>query len=120
MKKAAWSGHHAARCCPYFARLCRRRHKMVYGNIKLGRGSKPGTTSDTADNDADVHGNDSAQHGEDWQDELLPKLTIKDLFRGWEGTLVMGFGVLIPSLLIAIVQLTCLERMTLVFFDHPL
>jgi multisubunit Na+/H+ antiporter MnhG subunit len=91
---------------------------MSYGHTKFGRGSTPGTASDTAINGAE--GNDSAQHGEDWQDELLPKLTIKSLFRGWEGTLVMGFGVLIPSLLIAIIQLTCLERFTLVFFDHPL
>jgi len=87
----------------------------------FGRGSKlPGTAPDTANQDADVTGNDGAQHGDDWQDELLPKVTIKNLFRGREGTLVMGLGVLLPSFLFALFPLTCMDRLAVLLFDHPL
>jgi hypothetical protein len=56
----------------------------------------------------------------DWQEEVDPKLTIWHLFEGADGLFVMACGVILPALMIAAFSIVCLQRLTLVFFDHPL
>jgi hypothetical protein len=62
----------------------------------------------------------STHDGGEWQGELNPKITMQRLFEGWDGMLVMSCGVILPALMLSAFSIFCLQRLTLIFFDHPL
>jgi len=72
------------------------------------------TQADPSSNDGD------RQDGNHWEEELSPKLTLQRLFEGWDGTFVMGSGVLLPLILLSAFSVFCVQRLTLVFLNHPI
>lgn len=61
---------------------------------------------------------------ESWQDDLTPLEDLgpveKKVWHGFDGVAIMSFGVVIPSLLIVVMSMTCYQRITLMLLNNPL